>query len=430
MSLGLSKLALLGLLLVAADARSLATKTIKTSADRARAVAAPAIPTSTLISDFMKNNVSSRWAEGHPKVWGSEEVKFEGPVIADVSPDEKFVGLAAWNNLTIRDLSTKELVSSVKIDYAGDADSVTILSGKNGGYNVFVSSYNYSTHDAITSLHLSPEGTVIGEQTHYLGGFSSFDGRRGPFSPDGQRFLVETGTPPKYEQIIIYDVDNPDSNITLVGHTNSIMSAAFSPDGKYVSTAAWDGYAKVWNASTGELIQTFGPTGGQNWLTNFSPDGKYVLMANAGREPAINIWPVANLSSEPIVFKGFGDWIRSASWTSDSKLLAIGSYGIVVVVSVEDQKVLQRWESEDQHGYETWALTWIESESGLKLAYRETAGLEVYDFEANLKYRWGPDDYAQYNGGGSGDSTFLVKSRGWIGGGDADGSVRFYKAPA
>ncbi|KAI1736422.1 hypothetical protein F4680DRAFT_432125 [Xylaria scruposa] len=326
-------------------------------------------------------------------------------------------------------MSTKELVSSVRTDFEGNAERVIILSGQNDGYDVFISSYNYSTHDTITGVHLSPEGNIIGGQTQYLGGFSSFDGSRGPFSRDGQRFLAQTGTSPRSELVIIYDIDNPNSNVTLVGHTDSIMSSAFSPDGKYVSTAAWDGYAKVWNASTGELLHTFGPTGGQNWLTNFSPDGKYVLMTNAGKAPAVNIWPVANMSAEPMVFKNFGDWIRTASWTSDSRFLAVGSYGLIQVISVQDQKIIQRWESEDRYGYEPWNLFWIESESGLKLAYRVTAGLEVYDFEANLKYRWGPDDYAQYNGGGSGDGTYVIKSKGWIGGGDADQNVRFYEFP-
>ncbi|KAI1748251.1 WD40-repeat-containing domain protein [Xylaria castorea] len=428
MNFRLAILALLGLF-ADADARSLATRTTRTSADRVRAVAAPAIPTSTLVSDFKKNNVSSRWAEGHPKVWGAEKVKFEGPFAVDVSPDEKFIALAVGTDLTIRDMSTKKLLSSVSTDFQGNADRVTILSGQNGGYDLFISSYNYSTHDAITGLHLSPEGAIIGGQTQYLGGFSSFDGRRGPFSRDGQRFLVQTGTSPRYELTIIYDIDKPNSNVTLVGHTDSIMSSAFSPDGTYVSTAAWDGYAKVWNASTEELLHTFGPTGGQNWLTNFSPDGKYILMTNAGKEPAVNIWPAVNMSSEPMIYKDFDGWIRTASWTSDSKLLAVGSYGLIQVISVQDQKVIQRWESEDRYGYESWDLFWIESESGLKLAYRVTAGLEVYDFEANLKYRWGPDDYAQYDGGGSGDGTYVIKSKGWIGGGDADGSVRFYEFP-
>ncbi|KAI0187019.1 WD40-repeat-containing domain protein [Astrocystis sublimbata] len=424
----LAELVLWGLFAVT-QSLSLATKTIKTSGDGVRAIAAPAIPTSTLVSDFKKNNVSSTWAEGHPKVWGAEKVKFEGPLRFDVSTDEKFIALAAGRNVTIRDLSNSELVSTVMTNFEGEAERVAILSAQNGGYDVFISSsISYITR-VITGLHLSSEGTIIGEQTQYPGGFSTFDEIRSPFSRDGQRFLAITGTRPPNAIAVIYDIDQPDSNVTLVGHTDSIMSSAFSPDGQYVSTASWDGYGKVWNASTGELVHTFGPTGGQNWLTNFSPDGKYLLMTSAGEEPAVNIWPVADFSAEPIVFKGFGDWVRTASWTSDSKLLAVGSYGLIEVISIQDQKVVQRWESEDRTKFEAWNLYWIETESGLKLAYRETAGLEMYDFETNLKYRWGPDDYAQYNGGGSGDGTYALKSKGWIGGRDADQSVRFYEFP-
>jgi WD40 repeat protein len=430
MNLRLASLAVLGLL-AGADAHvPSASRTTKTGADGVVA-RAPAIPTSTLVSDFKKNNVSSSWAKGHPKVWGAEAVKFKGPLFVDVSADEKFAALVIGTNLTIRALDTQAVVSSAKIEFLGNADSVSILAARDGGggYNVFVGSTNYTTHDVVTHLRLSAEGTFKGEQTQYKGSFSSFDGRRGPFSADGRWFIVLSGTGSQNNQAVIHEIDDPAANLTLVGHTDSIMSAVFSPDGSLVSTAAWDGSGKVWNATTGELLHTFGPSGGQDWITTFSPDGRWVSVANAGRQAAVNIWPVDDFSAKPITIDNFGNWVRTASWTSDSKLFAAGSYGVVQVYSMEEKRVVQRWEMEDHVNYETWDLVWIEAESGLKLAYRTTAGLEVYDFEANLKYRWGPDDFAQYDGGGSGDGTFAIKSKGWIGGADADLSVRFYEFP-
>ncbi|CAG9982916.1 unnamed protein product [Clonostachys byssicola] len=408
--------ALLGLL-AGAHAR-VASRTTERRVDK---VADPPIPTSTLITDFQKDGVNSSWAEGHPKIWAAAAVDIKGPAV-DVSADEKFIVIASGKNVTLRDTSTQEIVSSVQTDASGSANTVSIFPDVDEGYSVFVATSDTASNK-VTRFRFSSNGAVIGEQTQYEGLLSTFDGRHGPFSGDGRRFLASADR--SVRQMTIYDVDNPDSNIVLTGHTDRLTSAAFSPDGTLVSTASWDQSMKLWNASTGELVHSFGPSGGQNWKTNFSPDGKYVVLGTSAAKGTVNIWSLADVTAPPIVISDFGDWVRTASWTSDSKFIAVGTYGIVQVYSMDEQKVIQRWQTEDPR-FESWELFWIEEESGLKLAYRITAGLEVYDFESNLKYRWGPHAYAQYNGGGSGDDTALIKSRGWIGGCDADGDVRFY----
>ncbi|CAH0028558.1 unnamed protein product [Clonostachys rhizophaga] len=409
--------ALLGLF-AGAHAR-VASRTTERRADK---VADPPIPTSTLITDFQKDGVNSSWAEGHPKIWAAAAVDFKGPAVVDVSADEKFIVVASGRNVTIRDTSTQEIVSSVLTDASGSANTVSIFPDVDEGYSVFVATSDTASNK-VTRFRFSSGGAVVGEQTQYDGLLSTFDGRRGPFNEDGRRFLAATDR--SVRQLTIYDVDNPDSNVVLTGHTDRLISAAFSPDGALVSTASWDQSMKLWNASTGELVHSFGPSGGQNWKTNFSPDGKYVVLGTSAAKGTVNIWSLADVTAPPIVISNFGDWVRTASWTSDSKFIAAGTYGIVQVYSMDEQKVIQRWQTEDPR-FESWELFWIEEESGLKLAYRITAGLEVYDFESNLKYRWGPHAYAQYNGGGSGDDTTLIKSRGWIGGSDADADVRFY----
>ncbi|KAI9157944.1 WD40 repeat-like protein [Paramyrothecium foliicola] len=424
MSLRRGLLALLRFVSGTNAASPVASKIIREDAHKIVAWAPP-LPTSTLVADFQKDGVNSSWADGHPKAWGTEAVRYKGQFFVDVSPDEKFLAVSSGTNMTIRDLDTLDIVSTTKGDFEGEPDGITIVPDKNGGYNVLVDFLNYTTGDGTTLFHLSPKGLVEGEQIQYQGRFSVFDGRRQPLSQDFRRFLLING-----HQVNIRDLDNPQSTIALVGHTNSIMSAAFSPDGYLVSTASWDNSGRVWNASTGEVIHTFGSTGGQNWKTNFSPDGKYVTVANAGKQAAVKIWPVSNMAANPMIITNFGNWVRTVSWSPDSKFIAAGSYGLVQIFSIDEQKVVQRWEMEDRLNFESWDLLWIESDdSGLKLAYRTTAGLEVYDFKANLKYRWGPDAYAQYDGGGSGDGTNVIRSKGWIGGRDADGNARFYKFP-
>ena len=51
--------------------------------------------------------------------------------------------------------------------------------------------------------------------------------------------------------------------LTLKGHTGSVWSASFSPDGSRIVTGSRDKTAKVWDAKTGaELLTLKGHTGG------------------------------------------------------------------------------------------------------------------------------------------------------------------------
>lgn len=77
-------------------------------------------------------------------------------------------------------------------------------------------------------------------------------------------------------------VGSSEPSLTLSGHNDSIISATFSPDGKYISTLAFDGFGKLWNATSGEAIHTITTTGGQNWLTRFSPDSRQLLISSSG----------------------------------------------------------------------------------------------------------------------------------------------------
>ncbi|MBF0313452.1 MAG: hypothetical protein HQK52_08545 [Oligoflexia bacterium] len=69
----------------------------------------------------------------------------------------------------------------------------------------------------------------------------------------------------------------------LKGHTNSVRSANFSPDGKWIVTASWDNTAKLWE-SDGTFVATLeGKPNGHTKVVNsanFSPDGKGIVTAS------------------------------------------------------------------------------------------------------------------------------------------------------
>ena len=52
------------------------------------------------------------------------------------------------------------------------------------------------------------------------------------------------------------------------GHSDSVTSVAFSPDGRYVVTGSGDHTAKLWEAATGKELRTFGGhSSGVQWLS-------------------------------------------------------------------------------------------------------------------------------------------------------------------
>ncbi|KAG9731797.1 WD40 repeat-like protein, partial [Aureobasidium melanogenum] len=71
-----------------------------------------------------------------------------------------------------------------------------------------------------------------------------------PFSKDGRLFLyviqnesTQSGPRPPADlpKVIVFDVVNKCQKHMLDGHEDAIMWTAFSPDGQYIATAAWDG---------------------------------------------------------------------------------------------------------------------------------------------------------------------------------------------
>ena len=98
----------------------------------------------------------------------------------------------------------------------------------------------------------------------------------------------------------VFTVDSagaPQTSIELLGHTDSVVSVKFSPDGVLVATASYDGTIRLWSVTSGEQISVLDETGSEIELIVFHPtenvlvagcaDGSVWLWTLAGGEPML-----------------------------------------------------------------------------------------------------------------------------------------------
>jgi hypothetical protein len=147
--------------------------------------------------------------------------------------------------------------------------------------------------------------------------------RDGAFSPDGKRLVTASydGTAK------VWDAESGKELLTLRGHSDGVYSVAFSPDGMRVATASGDGTAKVWDAGSGqEMLTLRGHSGAVDGVA-FSPVGK--RLATASGDGTAKVWDAWS-GQELLTLRGHSDTALDVGFTGvafspDGKRLATAS---------------------------------------------------------------------------------------------------------
>jgi eukaryotic-like serine/threonine-protein kinase len=254
---------------------------------------------------------------------------------ARFSPDGRFVATAGWDHVArIWNVETgTELhqlrghaASLLSVSFTPDSKrlatgtegyrySYTLGPGGAGGSSTTVREPVLATIwnvvDGQTMVQVKNQISRPLEALIGAGGYSASRARVA-FSPDG-RYLVTAAQDP--ERAAVWNVEDGGPIAWLKGHTYEVNVACFSPSGDRVVTASADHSARIWDATSGREIAVLLAHSGPVLWAEFSPDGRWVVTASA--DTTVRVWDAAT-GRGLAVMKGHQDKVYQAHFSPDN----------------------------------------------------------------------------------------------------------------
>jgi WD40 repeat protein len=288
------------------------------------------------------------------------------------SPDGKYLASSArdytarlWNVETGKELFVSKN-KDVVLGLAFSRDGGYIATGSGDLYCepvITTDTSSLSPKDCIARVLRVPTGEVVATFTQESSVLSV------AFSPDG-RLLVTGGCD---RTARLWDIQ-AHKELARLFHGDAVDEVTFSPDGKYVATSCRDGYARIWSVPTGKMLVQM-PHG--EWVESvaFSPDGKYLATGTVGN--TAYLWSVPN--GEIVVSMVHNDRAHAVTFSPNGQFLATISYDMTALIwEVPQGRVAARFLL-DAEGYDA---AFSSDSKYLAIGSGDSLG-RVWDWKAN-----------------------------------------------
>ncbi len=107
------------------------------------------------------------------------------------------------------------------------------------------------------------------------------------FSPDGK--YIASGSDDN--TIRLWDIESGKCKKVFKGHNREVRSIAFNHNGKYIVSGSWDTAIKLWDIESGKCVKTFkGHKKQPIYSVYFSPNRKYLI--SGSYDGTIRVWNI------------------------------------------------------------------------------------------------------------------------------------------
>ncbi len=153
------------------------------------------------------------------------------------------------------------------------------------------------------------------------------------FSPDGKQLASAGGDSDNFVfDVVLWNVGEGRIVATFKGHFNTISSVAFSPNGKILASAAADNSIRLWDAPSGKPQEITRLQGDRAFhAIAFHPKDNVIV--SGGADEMVRIWDVA--SGKARILKGHDGAVLTVAMSPDGKTVASAS---------SDNDVIKLWD--------------------------------------------------------------------------------------